>query len=94
MYKDGQLLEMKGLKFRYKDQKICNFFEKYRNLLNFNCIFTTPSEDETSDLLLTDELLMRMCGFNAYQVKNGSCERGVKLRKTHSPEVASLVNAK
>jgi len=43
--------------------------------------------DEISDLLLTDELLMNMCGFNAYQVKNGSCERGVKLRKTPIPEI-------
>src|SRR4030043_25417 len=39
------------------------------------------------ELLLTDELLMGLCGFNAYQVKNGSCERGTKLRKTPMPEV-------
>jgi len=43
--------------------------------------------DEISDLLLTDELLMSICGFNAYQVKNGSCERGVKLRTTPLPEI-------
>jgi len=43
--------------------------------------------DEISDLLLTDELLMSMCGFNAHQVKNGSCDRGTKLRKTPSPEI-------
>jgi hypothetical protein len=43
--------------------------------------------DETSDLLLTDELLMSMCGFNAYQVRHGSCERGVKLRTTPIPEI-------
>jgi len=43
--------------------------------------------DETNDLLLTDELLMSMCGFNAYQVRNGSCERGVKLRTTPIPEI-------
>jgi len=43
--------------------------------------------DEISDLLLTDELLMSMCGFNAYQVRNGSCERGVKLRTTPIPEI-------
>ena len=43
--------------------------------------------EETSDLLLTDELLMSMCGFNAYQVKNGSCKRGVKLRTTPIPEI-------
>jgi len=29
---------------------------------------------------------MSMCGFNAYQVKNGSCKRGEKLRKTYVPE--------
>jgi len=38
-------------------------------------------------LLLTDELLMSMCGFNAYQVRNGSCQRGVKLRTTPIPEI-------
>jgi hypothetical protein len=43
--------------------------------------------DEISDLLLTDELLMSMCGFNAYQVRHGSCERGVKLRTTPIPEI-------
>ena len=42
--------------------------------------------DQMTDLLLTDELLMNMCGFNAYQVKNGSCKRGEKLRKTFIPE--------
>lgn len=43
--------------------------------------------DEIDDLLLTDELLMSMCGFNAHQVKNGSCERGIKLRKTPPPQI-------
>jgi len=43
--------------------------------------------DEINDLLLTDELLMSMCGFNAHRVKNGSCERGTKLRKTPIPEI-------
>ena len=42
--------------------------------------------DQMTDLLLTDELLMSMCGFNAHQVKNGSCKRGEKLRKTYLPE--------
>ena len=42
--------------------------------------------DQMTDLLLTDELLMSMCGFNAYQVKKGSCKRGKKLRKTYVPE--------
>lgn len=43
--------------------------------------------DEINDLLLTDELLMSMCGFNAYQVKNGSCQRGVKLSNKPMPEI-------
>ena len=43
--------------------------------------------DEISDLLLTDEMLMSMRGFNAHQVKNGSCHRGEKLRKTPIPEI-------
>jgi hypothetical protein len=43
--------------------------------------------DEISDLLLTDELLMSMCGFNAHQVKNGSCDRGRKLRKAPTPQI-------
>ena len=29
---------------------------------------------------------MSMCGFNAYQVKNGSCKRGERLCKTFIPE--------
>jgi hypothetical protein len=47
--------------------------------------------DETNDLLLTDELLMSICGFNAYQVRNGSYERGVKLRTTPTPEIRGSV---
>ncbi len=43
--------------------------------------------DEINDLLLTDELLMSMCGFNAHQVRNGSCNRGTKLRKTPPPQI-------
>ena len=43
--------------------------------------------DEVSDLLLTDELLMSMCGFNAHQVRDGSCDRGTKLRKTPPPQI-------
>jgi len=43
--------------------------------------------DEISDLILTDELLMTICGFNAYQVRHGSCQRGVKLRTTPIPEI-------
>jgi len=43
--------------------------------------------DQMTDLLLTDELLMSMCGFNAHQVKAGSCDRGTKLRKTPMPEI-------
>lgn len=34
---------------------------------------------------------MSLCGFNAYQVKNGSCERGAKLRKTPMPEVRGAI---
>jgi len=43
--------------------------------------------DEINALLLTDELLMSMCGFNAHQVRNGSCDRGTKLRKTPPPQI-------
>lgn len=67
-----------------------------RNNISFNQIVlvllmkvvgSIKTMDEVSDLLLTDELLMSMCGFNAYQVKNGSCKRGEKLRKSPSPEI-------
>jgi len=50
-------------------------------------IGSIPKMEPVWELLLTDELLMGLCGFNAYQVKKGSCERGTKLRKTPMPEV-------
>ncbi len=50
-------------------------------------IGSIPKMEPVWELLLTDELLMGLCGFNAYQVKNGSCERGTKLRKRPMPEV-------
>ena len=56
-------------------------------VLLMKVVGSIKTTDEISDLLLTDELLMSMCGFNAYQVKNGSCERGVKLRTTPTPEI-------
>jgi len=50
-------------------------------------IGSIPKMEPVWELLLTDELLMGLCGFNAYQVKNGSCDRGTKLRKAPMPEV-------
>ena len=50
-------------------------------------IGSIPKMEPVWELLLTDELLMGLCGFNAYQVKNGSCDRGTKLRKAPIPEV-------
>jgi hypothetical protein len=43
------------------------------------------------ELLLTDELLMSLCGFNGYQVRGGSCARGIKLRKTPVPEIRGAI---
>jgi Transposase DDE domain len=54
-------------------------------------IGSIPKMEPVWELLLTDELLMGLCGFNAYQVKNGSCERGTKLRKTPMPEVRGAI---
>jgi hypothetical protein len=50
-------------------------------------IGSIPKMEPVWELLLTDELLMGLCGFNAYQVKNGSCDRGTKLRKSPVPEI-------
>ncbi len=56
-------------------------------ILLMKVVGSIKTMEEVSDLLLTDELLMNMCGFNAYQVKNGSCKRGEKLRKSPPPEI-------
>ncbi len=53
-------------------------------------IGSIPKMEPVWELLLTDELLMGLCGFNAYQVKNGSCDRGTKLRKKPMPEVRGV----
>jgi hypothetical protein len=54
-------------------------------------IGSIPKMEQIQDLLLSDELLMGICGFNAYQVRNGSCARGLKLRKTPVPEVRGAI---
>jgi len=54
-------------------------------------IGSIPKMEQTQDLLLTDELLMALCGFNAYEVRNGSCKRGLKLRNTPVPEVRGAI---
>jgi hypothetical protein len=50
-------------------------------------IGSIPKMEPVHELLLTDELLMGICGFNGYQVRNGSCARGTKLRTTPAPEI-------
>jgi len=47
--------------------------------------------EQIHELLLTDELLMGICGFNGYQVRNGSCARGIRLRTTPIPEIRGAV---
>lgn len=54
-------------------------------------IGSIPKMEPLHDLLLTDELLMGICGFNAYQVRNGSCKRGVQLRTTPLPEIRGAI---
>jgi len=54
-------------------------------------IGSIPKMEPVWELLLTDELLMGLCGFNAYQVSNGSCERGLKRRKEPVPEVRGAI---
>jgi len=50
-----------------------------------------PKMEPVWELLLTDELLMGLCGFNAYQVQNGSCDRGTDRRTTPMPEVRGAI---
>jgi hypothetical protein len=54
-------------------------------------IGSIPKMEPVWELLLTDELLMSLCGFNAYQVREGSCERGTKQRKGPRPEVRGAI---
>jgi hypothetical protein len=54
-------------------------------------IGSIPKMEPVWELLLTDELLMGLCGFNAYQVKNGSCDRGTNRRTTPMPEVRGAI---
>jgi hypothetical protein len=50
-----------------------------------------PRMDPVHDLILTDELLMGLCGFNGYQVRNGTCQRGVARRKPPAPEIRGAI---
>ncbi len=54
-------------------------------------IGSIPKMEPVDELLLTDELLMGICGFNGYQVRNGSCQRGIKLRTTPAPEIRGAI---
>jgi len=54
-------------------------------------IGSIPKMDPVWELLLTDELLMGLCGFNAYQVQNGSCDRGNSRRTTPMPDVRGAI---
>lgn len=50
-----------------------------------------PKMEPIDDLLLTNELLMSLCGFNAHQVINGTCDRGTKLRKSPPPQIRGAI---
>lgn len=54
-------------------------------------IGSIPKMEPVHELLLTDELLMGICGFNGYQVRNGSCSRGIGLRTTPAPEIRGAI---
>jgi Transposase DDE domain len=54
-------------------------------------IGSIPKMEQVHELLLTDELLMGICGFNGYQVRNGSCARGIRLRTTPLPEIRGAI---
>jgi hypothetical protein len=54
-------------------------------------IGSIPKMEPVWELLLTDELLMGLCGFNAYQVQNGSCDRGNSRRTTPMPDVRGAI---
>jgi len=54
-------------------------------------IGSIPKMEQLHELLLTDELLMGICGFNGYQVRNGSCARGIRLRTTPLPEIRGAI---
>ena len=45
------------------------------------CVGGVQSMLATHDLLLTDQAIMDVIGFNAAQVEQGSCDRGLKRRK-------------
>ena len=72
-------------------QKRKNVFAQILLVFLMKVIGSIKKMDQMTDLLLTDELLMSMCGFNAYQVKNGTCKRGEKLRKTYVPEFRGVL---
>jgi hypothetical protein len=66
-------------------------FIQYVLVFLMKTIGSIPKMEPVHDLVLTDELLMGICGFNAYQVRNGSCKRGVALRKTPAPETRGAI---
>jgi hypothetical protein len=66
-------------------------FIQFILLFLMKIIGSIPKMEPVDELLLTDELLMGICGFNGYQVRNGSCKRGIKLRTTPAPEIRGAI---
>lgn len=64
-------------------------FLQFVLLTLMRCVGGVPSMLATHEVLLTDEALMGLLGFNAYQVEHGSNERGVSRRT----ELASIRGA-
>ena len=56
-------------------------FIKFVLITIMRCVGGVQSMLATHDLLLTDQAIMDVIGFNAAQVEQGSCDRGLKRRK-------------
>lgn len=56
-------------------------FIKFVLVTIMRCVGGVQSMLATHDLLLTDQAIMDVIGFNAAQVEKGSCDRGLKRRK-------------
>jgi len=72
---------IKEVKYRDVQREMVEFFQ-YIFLYICRIILGIKSQNSLPDLLFSNTAAMGLVGFNAYQVKNGICNRGDDKRKT------------
>jgi hypothetical protein len=74
-------------------QRVLIPFNQYLMIYLVKIVYGIRYLEPVADVLFKNEALMKLVGFNAYQIKNGSCRRGKGRIKTGGPSTPICVDS-